>query len=274
MAENFNDYGEYSSELAYKNKSPLQKLFSFRTLKKLLKLTALLLIVGLYAVIFLRLFTSEPSRKMSAFLWTRDDLSAYASGGLDVYTQDMITNVADDGKFSVYDMRYVAQTHKLQITIRYNDSTLEALKEEYPDDEISETPFIFALYGSDGRMYTDYSYVVFRRTIYHYIRVSFDNVDLFASELKAPDNEYFTPDDPAYSYIYKGVNKAEYAVAPVSDLYLLSFYGNGATDSPEDTFGNRLSVYRRSYDMTKDSKYDSYYTGDVSENMLYYKKGK
>ena len=50
MAENWNDYGNYAEEEIYRNKSFWGKVFSFRTLKNVLKWFFYLLIILLYTI--------------------------------------------------------------------------------------------------------------------------------------------------------------------------------------------------------------------------------
>ena len=137
MSENFNDYGDYSEELVYQSKSKLGKFFSFRTLKKILKFLAFAIILLVYGLLFFRLCSGGPPKALSKMLWTEDTLAAYAAlgDGMTVYSQEPIEHVASDGYFGVYDILYVPEAHELQLTVRYNNSSVEKLRSELEEKE-------------------------------------------------------------------------------------------------------------------------------------------
>ena len=131
MAENYNDYGDYSEELVYQSKSTLRKFFSWRTLKRVLKVLFLLLILFVYAILFFRLCSGSPPKSLTRLIWTESMLTAYAQAGEDfiVYSQEPAEHIAQDGYFGVYDIRYIPATEELQLTVRYNNSSTEKLEE-------------------------------------------------------------------------------------------------------------------------------------------------
>lgn len=132
MAENYNDYGDYSEELVYQSKSKIGKFFSWRTLKTLLKAIGLLLILFVYGILFFRLCSGKPPKSLSKLIWTEKMLAAYAESGdsMTVYSQEPTEHVAQDGYFGVYDIRYIPMTNELQLTIRYNNSSKDKLYDE------------------------------------------------------------------------------------------------------------------------------------------------
>ena len=137
MAENYNDYGDYSEELVYQSKSTLRKFFSWRTLKRVLKVLFLLLILFVYAILFFRLCSGSPPKSLTRLIWTESMLTAYAQAGEDfiVYSQEPAEHIAQDGYFGVYDIRYIPATEELQLTVRYNNSSTEKLEEELTEKE-------------------------------------------------------------------------------------------------------------------------------------------
>ena len=70
MAENWNDYGNYAEEEIYRNKSFWGKVFSFRTLKNVLKWFFYLLIIALFGVIAFRMSTSKPGKSLTSLICT------------------------------------------------------------------------------------------------------------------------------------------------------------------------------------------------------------
>ena len=137
MAENYNDYGDYSEELVYQSKSKLGKFFSFRTLKTVLKLLGIFLILLVYGILFFRLCSGSPPKSLTKLIWTESMLSAYAESGKEfvIYSQEPAEHVAEDGYFGVYDIRYIPATEELQLTVRYNNSSKEKLEKELYEKE-------------------------------------------------------------------------------------------------------------------------------------------
>lgn len=311
LAENYNDYGDYSEELVYQSKSKLGKFFSFRTLKRILKALFALLILFVYGILFFRLCTGSPPKSLSKLIWTEKMVEAYtASGGnLTVYSQEPVENVARDGYFGIYDIRYIPQTKEIQLTIRYNNSVKEKLydelyeeetekrraeiqtklKEENPDAsdavlaplieaelesnlqqnpiaiELSEQPFSFILRDNYGNVYTSYQYLSDEKTVYQYLRVSFDGVDLFGGKQQPPSHEYPSPDTENPVYIYKGANKAQ--SSEITYLYLDMYYENDVNFNSE-TFAYPLLVYKSTSEL-KNYPYTKEFSSTVTEGLTY-----
>lgn len=294
MAENWEDYGKVGEEEEYQSRSTIRKIFSFRTLKKVLKWSVYLLLISLYAVIMFRLISSKPSKKMTALLRTPDSV-AYLSehGTLSVFSQELDTFITTDGYYTIYDVRLIAETNELQFTVRYNKSTVEALRDKIWDDHyteafkkyaeagygntecqdlawkdadaalaektISDEPFTFMLKDEDGNVYSAYSCVTYSRTRYKYIRVSFKIPDLFRADVVSPELYYPSPDKKSPLYIYKGTNAAECDESLIKTLSFSLVYDG-------EPFGNSIDVYRASkqierYDYKKEMR------GGVTENI-------
>lgn len=135
MAENWNDYGDYGAEEEYRSRSLAGKIFSGRTLKNILKAFIYLLLISLYLMLFFRLCTNGPSVKMKKLLKTDADISAYAENGkLSVFSQELDAFITNDGAFAVYDVRLILETNELQFTVRYNNSTADALRDKLSEE--------------------------------------------------------------------------------------------------------------------------------------------
>ena len=311
MAENYNDYGDYSEELVYQSKSTLRKFFSWRTLKRLLKVLFLLLILFVYAILFFRLCSGSPPKSLTRLIWTESMLTAYAQAGEDfiVYSQEPAEHIAQDGYFGVYDIRYIPATEELQLTIRYNNSSTEKLEEELTEKEtearraaietrlreenpdmsgselsslveaeltseleenpiviqLSEQPFLFILRDNYGRVYTSYSYISDEKTVYQYLRLSFEGVDLFGGETWSPSHEYPGPDVENPSDIYKGANAAQGDA--ITHLYLDMYYENDVNFNSE-TFAYPLLVYRSTSELER-YDYSGELTSTVTEGLIH-----
>ncbi len=311
MAENYNDYGDYSEELVYQSKSTLRKFFSWRTLKRVLKVLFLLLILFVYAILFFRLCSGSPPKSLTRLIWTESMLTAYVQAGEDfiVYSQEPAEHIAQDGYFGVYDIRYIPATEELQLTVRYNNSSTEKLEEELTEKEtearraaietrlreenpdmsgselsslveaeltseleenpiviqLSEQPFLFILRDNYGRVYTSYSYISDEKTVYQYLRLSFEGVDLFGGETWSPSHEYPGPDVENPSDIYKGANAAQGDA--ITHLYLDMYYENDVNFNSE-TFAYPLLVYRSTSELER-YDYSGELTSTVTEGLIH-----
>ena len=311
MAENYDDYGDYSEELVYQSKSTLRKFFSWRTLKRVLKVLFLLLILFVYAILFFRLCSGSPPKSLTRLIWTESMLTAYAQAGEDfiVYSQEPAEHIAQDGYFGVYDIRYIPATEELQLTVRYNNSSTEKLEEELTEKEtearraaietrlreenpdmsgselsslveaeltseleenpiviqLSEQPFLFILRDNYGRVYTSYSYISDEKTVYQYLRLSFEGVDLFGGETWSPSHEYPGPDVENPSDIYKGANAAQGDA--ITHLYLDMYYENDVNFNSE-TFAYPLLVYRSTSELER-YDYSGELTSTVTEGLIH-----
>ena len=265
MAENWNDYGDYGEEERYQNKSKLGKVFSFKTLKKIVKWFFLLLLFSLYAILLFRLFTNAPSAKMTALLRTKADVDYYTENGkLTVFSQELDEFITKDGGFAVYDVRLIAETNEIQFTVRYNNSTTKSLRESSyrktyaallnedsteedkqaaeeaalaARDSVPDAPFEFVLIDENGNKYTSYEQKTFSRLMYKYVRVAFTIPELFKADMLSPDVLYPSPDATSPLYIYKGAFEAEDDGSVINTLALGLTYN-------DETFGNTLNVYR------------------------------
>ena len=261
MAENWEDYGKVGEDERYEKSSVLGKIFSFRTLKKLLKWLGIALLVSLYAVLFGRIFTSGPSEKMTRMLFSSADIEAYEKQGrLSVFSQEVDNFISADGGFAVYAVRLVGETDEIQLTVRYNKSTVEELRkkvaEENGEAAVSDAPFGFALVDEDGNIYSTYDSETFSKTRYKYVRVAFTVPGLFAADAVAPEIFYPSPDASSPLYIYKGVNAGEVDSSHIKTLSLYLTYDG-------ERFGDPLPVYRAS---SRVERYD--YKSEMPENML------
>ncbi len=287
MAETWEDYGDLAMEERYQRKSTLGKIFSGRTLKKCLKGLLYLLVFLVYGLLFFRLCTGKPPAELSSLLWTESVHMAYSVAGDDfvVYEQTPIESIAKDGYFSVSDVRYIPSASSFQLTVRYNNSSIEALeswlidketvarrnalKAEYPElskteieeklaedlatdpiviEDLGKTPFLFVLRDDYGNVYADYSYIHESKTVYQYLRISYENVELFGSGTQTlPEKQYPSPDPALDAYIYKGPHTSE--GGEIHYLYMDMYYIDGA-DVYSESFAYPLQVYTESSELT------------------------
>ena len=102
---------------------------------RLILITLVTLVVGIFAW---RFVTSTPPKELMT-LTPNDRIAEIYEGKGDLYLitqeQNSITRSEQSyGYFAVCDVVFVPEAEQLQILIRYNDSTLKALKEDYAED--------------------------------------------------------------------------------------------------------------------------------------------
>ena len=153
---------------------------------KIIKRTLAILIYSLIAFIFLfffwRIYTNDHDPKAAKnIVWDGAMTKAYEKSPetFKVYTQKISDYITPDGYFSVGHLRYFDSVSKLQLTLKYNRSTLKYLKEAYSLSESPNDPWIFVLCDKDGSEISVGTECAFAKyALYRYHRITFDNVDL------------------------------------------------------------------------------------------------
>lgn len=280
MAENWNDYGNYAEEEIYRNKSFWGKVFSFRTLKNVLKWFFYLLIIALFAIIAFRMSTSKPGKSLTSLICTPELKSAQENGGVTVFSQELDEYITRGGEFAVFDVKIIAETEELQFTIRYNNSTVKSLKEkisarEYESeeekqsalDEISERPFVFVLRDEDGNIYSSYACLEYSKNVYQYVKVSFKIPELLEGEAVSPYLLYPTQSVDNPLYIYKGESAGKTSDSAIEQLSLEMYYENEAlTESGQ--MGTSLTIYKASKKISP-YNYKKELDGNVPDGIKY-----
>ncbi len=300
MAETWEDFGELAKEERYQRKSTLGKIFSGRTLLKVLKYLMYALVLLVYGLLFFRLCTGKPPAELSALLWTESVHNAHAAegDGLIIYEQEPIESIAKDGYFSVSDIRYIPSAKTFQLTVRYNNSSIEALSDHLYEKEVTarresikashpelltlskasneykallnqieqeleeslladpivipdlgKTPFLFVLRDEYGNVYSEYSYIHDAKTVYQYMRISYENVPLFGDGTQnAPEKHYPTPDVTNPAFLYKGTNASD--GGEIHYLYMDMYYIENA-DVYSESFAYPLQVYTEASELLR-----------------------
>ena len=136
MSEYYSNAENYEEELIYQEKSRMEKIFSMRTLKTILKSIMWVLVVIVYGMIFFRLCTGKPPKSVSGILWTENVLAAYEEYGNNIliYSHEPVENIAEDGVSGIYDIVYIPSAKTLQMTVRYNKN----LAEDYYENQLQK----------------------------------------------------------------------------------------------------------------------------------------
>lgn len=266
--ENWDEYGEYLEKEEFRKASFFKKIFTARGIKAILRWILYLFLISLFGLILFRLFTNAPSPKMTNMLRTPDAIEAFAKdSNMEVFSQKLHHYYTDDGKFTLYDIRFIPETEELQFTIRYNNSTTEQLRSEYNDEEISDTPFVFVLRDNNGNRFTSYYIKKFKATVYQYARVSFKVPNLFVSEYTLDDKDYPSPLDDVGEYIYKGIYETDDSGKMITSIYFESYYENDV-DFEKGSFSKEILVYSSSYSLEK-YDYGKQLKGGVDNSISY-----
>ncbi len=151
----------------------------------------------IYSFFIFRLCSTQDAPKsVSSVVWNETARAAYAADpdGFEIYAQEPATFITDDGRFWISDVVYLPQAQQLQMTIKYNDSTLKYLKEalakQASDAESGDTaqvltadditlpdePFDYSVLDNSGVRYHEYSASSDRVQNYNYRRLVFENI--------------------------------------------------------------------------------------------------
>ena len=206
--DNYNDI-DYE-EFRVKEHGPVFKTFKWITLT----------LVGILAVLLLmRIFANNSvPKEAKVLLWDEAGYEAYAADpdGFELYShkldsyvikgageQVIRNNMTADAYFSFTDVCYSPTADQIQLTLRYNVSTLEHVKDDLELDALKEgEPFIFRLVDGEGderKVYGEYVYTASKKDFlgkprYEYRRLLFSGVDM--SEVQTLTLQIYYADMP------------------------------------------------------------------------------
>ena len=149
-----------------------------------------------FVLFFYRVSMMTDPKEMLDILPSDAAKSIYSQNGeLDVKTQEMVNEtVSSDGKFYTTGLMILPETNELIITVRYLDSTLNKLAEEYSIGPLDpkEKHFEFSLVSTsdkDLRLYPTET-TTMRNWRYTYYRMRFEGVDISKYEELAVEAYY------------------------------------------------------------------------------------
>lgn len=193
-------YDLYHEGEAEKEKSKAAKITG-----AIFKAVGVTLIVAVYAILFYRIWGNQEPSAAKKYLWTESSMAAYlncytAGEDFEILTQtprnyeyrDEITGEVTivrrdeyytteegseiDGNYKFSGFCYTPAAGQVQISFRYNRAVLPYLMADYGVDALPDYPFLFALQGADGTLYTDYSFTAVKRSLYTYRRLVFEGL--------------------------------------------------------------------------------------------------
>ncbi len=168
--------------------------------KKIAKITFKTVILAIsffiYAFFIFRLCSTQDAPKsVSSVVWNETARAAYAADpdGFQILSQEPSTFITDDGRFWISNVVYLPQAKQLQLTIKYNDSTLKYLKEALAkqasgeddaepltadDITLPDEPFDYTVLDNSGTRYTEHTSIADREQNYNYRRLVFENIEI------------------------------------------------------------------------------------------------
>ena len=172
---------------------------------KVAKITFKVVILGIslfiYSFFIFRLCSTQDAPKsVSSIIWNETTRAAYQVNPeeFQILSQEPSTFITDNGRFWISDVVYLPQAKQLQLTIKYNDSTLKYLKEalakQQAEAETAETvngqdvilpeivlpdePFDYSILDNSGVRYHEYASISDREQNYNYRRLVFENIEI------------------------------------------------------------------------------------------------
>ncbi len=158
---------------------------------KVFKITFKTVILGIslfiYGFFMFRLCTMDDPKEMQKILWNDVNRAAYAAdpAGFEAYDQEPDTIITPNGTFWISGVVHLPDANQIQITIKFNDSTRDHLKEwlkkkELADDSfaVPEEPFDYSLIDNNGVRYHPSSVATATKQNYNYRRLVFENIDM------------------------------------------------------------------------------------------------
>lgn len=178
----------------FESDTPKQRSKPVKIILGTLKFCWILFIVGIFALIFLRLNLLKTPKKFQDFAWTDEAVAEYqTSGKLTVGFQEPYTEYDEDGYYHISDVSFATSIGEIQLTVRYNSrSTINTLMNKYG---LTERPtgetFVYILTDDDGNEYTSYRFSAAEKPLSEFRRIIFDGVD-------------FSTTDNLYLHVYYG----------------------------------------------------------------------
>ena len=262
---------------------------SHKVLKTVLKILLIALILFILGAIIIR----SCMRRTEKHILYSDELKAALeeNGEVDVYYQtphDSINRTKDGTfQFSISDVYYIQTTHQLQVTVRFNTSVLNDVKDRYA---LSDTPpencFCYSLLFKEdenselGDRITSYSYSMSERGNYRFIYLLFDGVDL-----DEYTSVYYTPESAAVTdtkgnimaheteengkyILYETDEDGAAKVYKYTFVSLETYYVYDADYNNGDAPLSSLLVFNRRYALEKVSDYKKYIDYDGKFNII------
>lgn len=198
---------------------------------KFFKSIGMLLIAAVYVLLIGRMLLARPVGEMREYLWT-DKSAEYFNASPDDFKpmkQQLEQVIDDNGYYHISKLAYIDDIGELQITVRYNNSTLEKLDGFYSDRVDAGESFVFTLTDDSGKLYDTYKYASSENFIYNFRRLVFENVDI-ASANKLYLNVFYANDISSSSPMFVSFKVYD---SEASEIKSEVKYGKGSASSDD-----------------------------------------
>ncbi len=188
--DNYDDYTDPDEQNGYDAIYGTKKITPWKIIKKTVKLSLKLIGITVFVSLLLRIFIAGDTSFSKTFLWTEQSITAYNKNpdDFDVYYYKRPDNISQGGKFSASNVYFIPSISQFQLTVRYNDSTLDKLMTDYKlENKPTGEVFVFTLSDNLGNVYTEYTYTADKKNMYNYRRVVFENIDMNATKTVEED---------------------------------------------------------------------------------------
>ncbi len=146
------------------------------------KLTVLSISFLIYAFFIFRLCSSNDPDAMQHVIWNECAAAAYQADpdAFEIWEQEPDAYITGDGRFWISNIIYLPQAKQMQLTIKYNNSTLKYLRQDIGDANyiLPEEPFDYTLLDDNGIRYQPSAVAAEKKQNYNYRRIVFDDIDL------------------------------------------------------------------------------------------------
>lgn len=142
--------------------------------KKIIKWVWYTFVIVAIALILIRVFMSTSSNVLNTITATSEASDAYLNGG-EILTHRMSQSISDDGIMRCYALVYIPEAKQVQITIKFNKSIFNNVKES--------EQFGFKLYNTGTETLVEEVRIDRAdKGLYKYCRVVFNDVELNEGE--------------------------------------------------------------------------------------------
>lgn len=228
----------------------------FKIIGKLLKFSFYTVVVGINLILFWRMFSSGDPKLMETLMVNDRTAAAYAEAGeaIEVTYQKQYI-IDEEGLFAQSNLRYIPAVSQLQVTARYNNSTLKDAAETFA---LTEVP------ARDADVFDVTLVKVIATTEAEQEQADRDalSADVIGEDAAEPEAlprkevRYYpsaTLSDQKTVYNYRRLIFDEVDLSDASACYL-EFYYNGAVDYDAEPYSEILVWLRgddRAYELTK-----------------------
>ena len=260
--QNFDDYNDPNEQNEYDAVNG-KKITVGKIIKKTLLYSLRVASFFVIAILLWRIFSGEAPQNMQELLFTDTTVQSLNNSPdtFEVYHYKHKDNLTSDGKFAASHIYYIPSENQVQVTVRYNNSTIKMLLEDYSlSDEPEFEPFVFTLTDGMGNTYTEYKYISGTKNMYNYRRLVFDGIDLNSLIVEEP--AFNATEDEVNEF--KEITKDKYLILNIyykDDVLLSDPYGKLPVFD--------YSYYKENLDISKYTKKAQKTTAGLTDREQY-----